>query len=256
MQILIWAIGSMLVLMLILSFLPLGYTFKGKVLIAFVGFVISLGGLAAAWNFPLWQTILMLVSIIFFTAYIMDSRTRSYLYKERFSDIDNLNVRKTGLKDHFEQVIDDIPTNLGEVETSPLINRDSDIKSIRSLIPDYIKVVQEKDNNDEDISFLLEHNIDSDIKGENRNIVSEIDYLHEIETLLVKDIDEKMDDLAEELAGKIDIISGFKEEPIETSSDTDIIDDSIFEFLFSKNEVDSGRDLDEKGKNKIVETNP
>src|SRR4051794_4734269 len=82
MQTIIWAIGSMVVLLLIISFLPLGYTFKGKFFVVVASFILSLGGLAAVSTFPLWQTALLLLALIFFVAYFMNNRMGTLLFRE------------------------------------------------------------------------------------------------------------------------------------------------------------------------------
>lgn len=77
----LWAFGSMLVLMLIISFLPLGYTKKGEIIIVLTGLLIALGGIAAVTSFPLWQTLLMILALSFFAAYFMDSRIGKTIYE-------------------------------------------------------------------------------------------------------------------------------------------------------------------------------
>jgi hypothetical protein len=111
MQSIIWAFGSLVVLLGIISFLPIGLTLKGKIVVGITGFILSIGGLAANSTFPLWTTFLLLLVITFFSAYIIDSRMRKILYtekispeKEIFHDIDvsllsNKNVRREQLSD-------------------------------------------------------------------------------------------------------------------------------------------------------------
>ncbi|QCJ43633.1 hypothetical protein FAY30_17875 [Bacillus sp. S3] len=81
MVMIIWALGTMLVLLLILSIIPIGITFKGKFIIVLASFIISLGGLISVSTFSLWQITLMLFGLVFFSAYFMDKRLGSILYK-------------------------------------------------------------------------------------------------------------------------------------------------------------------------------
>ncbi|WP_026572293.1 hypothetical protein [Bacillus sp. UNC438CL73TsuS30] len=82
MQTIIWAFGSMIVLLLVLIFLPLGFTLKGKVSIVMASFVISLGGLVASNTFSLPLIAVLLIGLIFFTAYLLEHRAGRILYAE------------------------------------------------------------------------------------------------------------------------------------------------------------------------------
>jgi hypothetical protein len=73
-------------LLLILYFLPLGLSIKGKALIVLAGLVLALAGLGALTTFSLLLTGLMLVVLVFFTAYMMDSKIGALLYIENFSE--------------------------------------------------------------------------------------------------------------------------------------------------------------------------
>jgi hypothetical protein len=236
MQTIIWALGSMLVLMLIITFLPLGYTIKGKLLITLVGFVLALGGLAIATIFPIWQTVLMLVALIFFVAYLMDSRIRSFLYKESLSFADVITKEELVSNDRTKQ-----EKGVMEIIDSPLLNMESDKKIISSLVPDHINLLQNNENPDEDIAFLFDRKIDLEVAEK----VSEYNYLIEIEALLVDEIDDKTEGLTNELSkgNKLNLPS--KNVSIETSSEKEIEEESVFEFLFTNKEVASGLVLDE-----------
>ena len=82
----IWVLGSMLLMLLIHFLLPLGYTTKGKFIVVVTSGLLALGGLAATSAIPVWQTLLILLALSFFAAYIMDSRMAKSLYmtKEQF----------------------------------------------------------------------------------------------------------------------------------------------------------------------------
>ncbi len=77
---LLWAFGSVLFVMLIVYFLPLGFTKKGKVILVFTSFLLALGGLAATASFSFLQTVLILFVLILFVTYLMDQRLGKWLY--------------------------------------------------------------------------------------------------------------------------------------------------------------------------------
>src|SRR4051812_27284494 len=83
MRAVIWAIGAMVISMLVLYLLPLGITKKGKLQIVFASFILSLCGLGAAHSFSILLTSLMLVVLIFFTAFFLDRRFGNLIFIER-----------------------------------------------------------------------------------------------------------------------------------------------------------------------------
>ncbi|MEH7093893.1 hypothetical protein [Neobacillus vireti] len=93
MQSFIWAIGSGLLLLLVLNFIPIGLTFKGKLSVALIGFVLALAGLAVDTSIPLWQTGLMILLLVLISAYIMDNRFGALLYISE-SDLLELQVEE------------------------------------------------------------------------------------------------------------------------------------------------------------------
>jgi hypothetical protein len=227
-----------------MTFLPLGYTIKGKLLITLVGFVLALGGLAIATTFPIWQTVLMLVALIFFVAYLMDSRIRSFLYKESLSFADVITKEEPVLNDHTKQ-----EKGVMDIIDTPLLNMDSDKKSISSLVPDHINLLQNNENPDEDISFLFDRKIDSEVVEK----VSEYNYLTEIEALLVDEIDDNIVGFTNEFPKDNKMILPSEKVLIEPTSEKDIEDESVFEFLFTTKEVAAGHALDEDGSKEKVE---
>lgn len=80
MELVALAFGSMLILLLALSIVPLGFTFKGKLMIVFSSFVIALGGAAAAQTVSLWLTILLLVLLVFLFSYLLNQRLSMLIY--------------------------------------------------------------------------------------------------------------------------------------------------------------------------------
>jgi hypothetical protein len=247
MQMLIWAFGSMLVLMLIFSFLPLGFTFKGKYLITFIGFLLALCGIAANTIFQLWQTALLLTALIFFVSYIMDSRIRSILYKEEHSVVNDLNDKDLGRKTHFEQVKneDSLDFFKGEILSSPLL-KENDLKGLESLIPEYINVDLDNGNQSEDISFLLKLKSKSDVYEQKEERKFEISNLSEIESLLDEEINSKNKTMNMDWREDIDVVSRVDEaeksyDDIDTNELAPLAD-PVFDFLFATREAAAGQD--------------
>ena len=84
----IWVLGSMLLMLLIHFLLPLGYTTKGKIIVVVTSGLLALGGLTATSTIPVYQTLLLLLVLAFFAAYIIDSGMAKSLYvtKEQFRE--------------------------------------------------------------------------------------------------------------------------------------------------------------------------
>jgi hypothetical protein len=146
----IWTSGSVLVLILIISFLPLGFTLKGKFFIVLASFVLALGGLAAVSSFPLWETALMLIALIFFTAYFMDNRIGALLFKE-IPSFENEQTNEIEIP--VDQSKIDIKKNNNSLELTELeLVEPAAIKLKDNYQPLVQKVTEEVF--DEDISFL------------------------------------------------------------------------------------------------------
>jgi len=273
MQTIIWAFGSMVVLLLIIAFLPLGFTFKGKLSIVMASFVLSLGGLAATNTFSLPLTALLLIVLLIITAYILDRRVGHLLYightplEEEFNDekenenlLLNLNLEKDpssyelieleAVEPKIQAMVDDtnaeIPVSSKQLEIEPVLEQDFEII-------------------DEDISFLLE----DDINQQNFNLAVELEhedvhfskenlyvdefngtipkndegYLSEIESLLDGELEEYIPE------GKLDFLEETEDFPpdivtkqLPESDELAPLDDSTLEFLFATKEVASGLD--------------
>jgi hypothetical protein len=80
MDTIIWAMGAMLVLMVILYFLKLGLSLIGKMIIVSASLILGLGGTLAANTFPLWLSLTILLVLTFLIAFFMDSRIGHLFY--------------------------------------------------------------------------------------------------------------------------------------------------------------------------------
>jgi hypothetical protein len=191
MQNIILMSSSLVILTLLISFLPLGFTLKGRFLIVLSSLLISLGGLAAVSTFPYWETALMMVVLCFFAAYFMHNRIGTQLYLENqafehFEEDDesfSIDFQSNHNEDFLEKtkvsevpIIDVLNSTKNEFSHSPDKNTESGtVENDQVLI-------------DEDVSFLLERNSDKDEKEQIVQSESETGYLSDIESLIAEDL--------------------------------------------------------------------
>lgn len=209
MQSIIWAFGSMIVLLGIISFLPIGLTVKGKMIVCIAGFVLSIGGLAATSTFPLWSIFLMLLVITFLTAYLLDSRMRKVIYfekgsfkEESFQDLE-LSF-PSGTKGRREVIFTENKlteqknvTEIEEISVSVLQNspESENSKGLPPIVTDYL--IQD-DSKLEEIHFTNNEGIVDGHSGEDDNQT-----LVELSSVLVTNEEEWFEELsASELLGK------------------------------------------------------
>jgi hypothetical protein len=190
MQNIILMSSSLVILTLLISFLPLGFTLKGKFLIVLSSLLISLGGLATVSTFPYWETALMMVVLCFFAAYFMHNRIGTQLYLENqafehfeeddetssivFRSNDNAVVLDKS-KVSEVQNIDVLESRKNEFSHSP--DKNADPGTVEN---DHVLI-------DEDVSFLLERNSDIDENEQKVQSESETGYLSDIESLIADD---------------------------------------------------------------------
>ncbi|WP_342432478.1 UbiA family prenyltransferase [Neobacillus sp. FSL H8-0543] len=255
MQTIIWAFGSMLILMLIIAFLPLGFTLKGKFFVVLTGFVLALGGLAATTSFPIWAILLMLLVLAFFAAYMMDSRIAAMVYEEKdiveevmFEDIELPFASKQ--KENTPE-IDSLELSELEIVVPALT------KTAGNLKPEASTTSTEENDNalglDEDISFLQERDSEIEAEPEIDDAEVEVSYLSDIESMLLEDSVESQE--MEE--GCLDELADMKEinEKEKVDIDDNQIDESELELLFDTKEVAAGREdnLEENNSKRVVE---
>lgn len=233
MQTLIWAFGTMVVLFLFFSILPLGYSVKGRFLIASASFIISLAGLLGASTFPLWQIGILLLALAFFSAYFIDKRLGHTVYHNgsqdavvfnQGNDIMNLSSKSEILKG--DSLI------LGKAPELPSDN----------LIPVASFAVNEHEIPSDDSSLLLEReiNVEEQLVTE---IESEIAYLAGIDNLLEVESEEKVDGELLEIENFSTSTSG-QDEP---EYKREHLDDSLFEYLLAAEEAAGKKENDRLG---------
>jgi hypothetical protein len=207
MQSVIWAFGSMLALMLIISFVPpLGFTLKGKYFVVFFGFVFALGGNAAVLSIPLWQTLLLLLLITFFAAYIMNNRMSSILYKEQ-DQLEEQYVDEPVFNKPSEK---NSELDLEELEVQDLIIEATPSPSrmaakIANLEPKIGQLIDVLD--DEDISFLQDRDTLPEVEKEViDDAILEVSYISDIEAMLQDDTTDSYKLSDEDFLGEIEDI--------------------------------------------------
>ncbi|MFC0415871.1 hypothetical protein ACFFHH_10385 [Cytobacillus solani] len=80
MENLLLAVISLVILVPIIYFLPLGLSSKGKILVIIISFFLANLGLLAQLSFPLWQTSLVLLVLVFLSSIVIDSRLKKVIY--------------------------------------------------------------------------------------------------------------------------------------------------------------------------------
>lgn len=135
---------SLLILLPVLYFLPLGFSVKGKVFIVVGSFFTGLFGLVASLFFPLWQTGLILLLFVISIAYLLNKRGGNWLYLEKvdedlFSDIQEQPAVKTSeIKNTYTHIAfsDNMPK---EEEAKGLVfsrkNKQNNL-SLEKLVPE------------------------------------------------------------------------------------------------------------------------
>jgi hypothetical protein len=193
MESLIWATGSMLLVMLIVQFLPIGLTKKGKFVVILASFFLALVGLMAVPSFSLWKVIIMLFVLIYFTAHLLNTRLGHSLFKEN-------NYFGNKLLDQEESYMDYNKINKAENVEQFSLSRKEVASSIEpfeekevldaGLFYTQHETKHEDQKNeepheviDDDISFLLNRSIEIE-EGSNEETFSEMEYMSDIESLL------------------------------------------------------------------------
>ena len=234
MQSFILVIGSGLLLLLVLNFIPIGLTFKGKLSVAVIGFLLALAGLAVDTSIPLWQTGLMILLLVLISAYIMDTRFGALLYISE-SDLLELQVEEDfeyevfnqSTEKHVEMELLDLEAG-PEPEVLPILHiEESQIMPFSKQSQNEVEIENKEIDND-DLLFL-DNMIEPDNKDE--EIVEEKEtgngYLSDIESLLFEEL-EVTDSNDESLLQDINVLT----ENRDTSSVISEGDKNSFNELF------------------------
>ncbi|MDQ1001326.1 hypothetical protein QFZ28_001726 [Neobacillus niacini] len=235
MQTIIWAFGAMLLLLLIVSFLPLNFNLKGKFTVVLSAFFIALGGLAAVTLFPIWQTLLILLVLTFFTSYVLDSRLGNALYsafvtEEDFSDDKNeIHFSKTEKKSEFDSLeLDELDTVIP-----------STIKISASLSPSEPETIESLDDSLE-VPFLLQDSKSDQIDDEETDELPITDgYLADIENLLLEETGNVVEPAEDDWLSELTDLEEMEAKENKNKEENQL-DDGELEILFAFKEAAAG----------------
>lgn len=141
---------SLLILIPILYFLPLGFTLKGKVFVVFASLLIGMFGLISAAVFPLWQTGLILLLFVSSIAYLMSKRNLAWMYLQQEEDIDPFSVDEEVEETEAESPLPDIKPSYTYIAISE--------KNPRSMPPGEINQGQNNDLKQDLLEKLVSRN--------------------------------------------------------------------------------------------------
>lgn len=154
MENLLLAIVSLVILVPIIYFLPLGLSTKGKILVTFVSFFLAIVGLFAQLSFSLWQTSLVLLLLVFLSSIVIDSRLKKIIYpplskeKDFFlkdeiiqDDVNNEEFGSELVDSNTKQVSNSKPLNLDKIVAShSLIKIDEEREEV--IIDEFKRVLE------------------------------------------------------------------------------------------------------------------
>jgi hypothetical protein len=259
MQFIFWAFGAMLVSMLVITFLPLGYTFKGKALVTITGFILALGGLAARSTVPLELAFLLLLVLSLFTAYFMNSRLGTVINREVSLPIDDINHQDLFSSNKYkENSVELEMLDLSEIEVAShpnsLVNR-IDTSDFEGSIPvkPSLTLAKNNENSDEDISFLQgrDQSLDTVEDVEPNQLIGD-GYLSDIENMLLEESNEVLDSNKE---GWLDELEELELLEFNEKQENDIpqLDELELELLLTEKEAAADIEEFKEPKEKILE---
>lgn len=260
MQFIFWAFGAMLVSMLVISFLTLGYTFKGKALVTITGFILALGGLETRSTVPLEVTFLLLLVLSLFAAYFMNSRLGTVINREVAlpMDMDDQDLFSSNNQKGNNVELEMLDLSEIEVASHPnsLANR-VDTEYFDDSLPVKASLTLAKnnilENSDEDISFLQvrDDSLDTIEEVENDQLVGD-GYLSEIENMLLEDSNKELES---EKDGWLDELEELEPLEFNKKQDNDIsqFDELELELLMAEKEVAADLEEIKEPKEKILE---
>jgi hypothetical protein len=192
MESLLWATGSMFLVMLIVQFIPIGLMKKGKVVTVLAAFFLAMAGLLALSTFSLWKIILMLFVLIFFTSYLLNTRLGASLFENNHSFGKKLIDQGEHLIDYNKGSEQYEPFRLNRMEVASTIEPVEEIEGFDAGLF-YAQNSTEKEVEiseisseviEDDILFVLNRNIDIEEELESKEVLPDTAYLSDIERLL------------------------------------------------------------------------
>lgn len=98
MQSILWATGSLLILIPIIYLLPLGISLRGKWMIIVISFLAAVIAILAKAVFPIWKTILMILLLLGLIVYFIQKKLNDVLFSSEISS------PKEGYTSHLKEV--------------------------------------------------------------------------------------------------------------------------------------------------------
>ncbi len=207
---LIFGLVSLVVLIPLLMFLPLGLKAKGKFTIIVVSFLIAILGILAKNTFSLWQSGLMVVLLAFLAAYIMDKRSGSTLFvhimpEKKVSMVEDKAVEENTIKlEETEPILPEFIPDPMEVNQNieqealkpePYVEKidfeNEDLLTKEEVITTNNTDFSSDDELEADISFLMNREVldDENLEINTDESTNSLNYMEEIEKLLAADVE-------------------------------------------------------------------
>lgn len=163
MESLLFAGVSMLILLPILYFLPLGFTNKGKVFIVVASLLIGLLGIVSVAVLPLWQTGLILLIFVSALVYLLSKRDLEWLYQAEMEYEDPFHMEEEEesqpvkvINDNYQYIASSEKIPKGQIvedSSSSLLKKDpASISLLEKLVS----------RNERDLSMLSKSNEQND----------------------------------------------------------------------------------------------
>lgn len=185
---LIWALSTSIFVMLIVYFLPIGLTKKGKFIVVWIGLLLALAGLAATTSFSFLPALFMLLVLIFFVSYILDNRVGTVLFVHDESS-EQQDIYEDSNTHTIAEIEETNESNELDHSTAAFkLSNENTISQLRKGQDEEFGIPAIETDND-DISFLLNRrlSLEDETMEEKEHSNLDVDYLAEIEHLLKKD---------------------------------------------------------------------
>jgi hypothetical protein len=189
----LWALGTMFFVMLILQFLPFGLTKKGKFVVAFAAFFLSVIGLMAVPIFSLWKILTILFVLISLTSYLLNTKIGSSLFVVNDSfgkklvneEVSDLDYNKMMNVEHFRLSLQETAATIEPIEEKEILDAGLFYTQENTKVEE--EVMEElPEEMDEDISFLLHRNIEIKEELSLDEPVNEMDHIFDLESLILE----------------------------------------------------------------------
>jgi hypothetical protein len=194
----LWVIGTMFFVMLILQLLSFGLTKKGKFVVVFTAFFLSIIGLMAVPTFSLWKICIILFVLISLTTYLLNTKIGSSLFvgndsigkKSVNKVMTDLDYNKTMNVEPFRLSLQETAATVEPIEDEEILDAGSFYTQENSKVEEEIMEEEPTDGIDEDISFLLHRNLEIKEELSHDEAVNEMDHIFDIESLLLETTEE------------------------------------------------------------------